>query len=256
MHISSLLALFPALALAAVLPSNSSQKDTAPANTAPAAPGNTNRGPTDSVANNREIIQSLLVAPRAVDRISILSQDTDFKFDFLNPPPQSSSSENGKGGMTVRADRMSFPALIGTNAATTVGFIGPCGFNTPHTHPRSAELNLVVQGRLMSQFILENGARTVSNTLETMQMTVFPLGALHTEFNPDCTPATFVASFASEDPGVQQEAQTFFGLQEDVIRAAVGNGFAFEGKDIEKFRELIPANVALGVESCLKKCNL
>lgn len=248
MHISSLLALVPALALAAALPASSSQQDT--------VPENTNRGPANSVANNREVVQSLFLAPRAVDRISILSQDTDFKFDFLNPPPESSSSENGKGGKTVRADRLTFPALIGTNAATTVGFIGPCGFNTPHTHPRSAELNLVVKGRLISQFILENGARTVSNTLETMQMTVFPLGALHTEFNPDCTPATFVASFASEDPGVQQEAQTFFGLREDVIRAAVGNDFAFEGKDIEKFRDLIPANVALGVESCLKKCNL
>lgn len=108
----------------------------------------------------------------------------------------------------------------------------------------------------MSQFVLENGARTVSNTLETFQMAVFPLGALHTEFNPDCTPATFVASFASEDPGVQQEAQAFFGLQEDLIRAAVGNDFAFEGKDIQKFRDMIPENVALGVESCLKKCNI
>lgn len=248
MHFSAFLAVFPALALAAAVPANSSQ------NNYPAP--NTNRGPADSVANNKDVIQSLLLAPRAVDRIGILSQDTDFKFDFLNPPEGASSSENGKGGKTVRADRMSFPALIGTSASTTVGFIGPCGFNTPHTHPRSAELNLVVQGRLMSQFILENGARAVSNTLETMQMTVFPIGALHTEFNPDCTPATFVASFANEDPGVQQEAQTFFGLREDVIRAAVGNDFAFEGKDIDKFRDLIPANVALGVESCLKKCNL
>lgn len=249
MHFSPLLAIFPALSLAAALPTNPSQDGTTPEN-------NTTRAPVDSAANNQQIIQSLLLAPKAVDRIEILSQDSDFKFDFLNPPAGSSSSENGKGGKTVRADRVSFPALIGANAATTVGFIGPCGFNTPHTHPRSAELNLVVKGRLESQFVLENGARTVSNTIETMQMTVFPLGALHTEFNPDCTPATFVASFASEDPGVQQEAQAFFGLREDVIRAAIGNDFTFEGKDIEQFRHLIPANVALGVESCLKKCNL
>lgn len=247
MQISAFLVLFPALSLAAALPSSSNENTT----TAP----KTDRGPTDGPANDASVIQSLLLAPKAVDRIGILSEDTDFKFDFLNPPPKS-SAENGKGGRTVRADRVSFPALIGTNGATTVGFIGPCGFNTPHTHPRSAELNLVVQGRLVSQFVLENGARTVTNTIETMQMTVFPLGALHTEFNPDCVPATFVAGFSNEDPGVQQEAQAFFGLDEEIIRAAVGNDFAFEGKDVAKFRKLIPENVALGVESCLKKCNL
>ena len=248
MHISQLLVLFPALALAAVVPPSTSQNET--------VPPTTNRGPADGAANNAQLIQSLLLAPKAVDRIGLLSEDTDFKFDFLNPPPKSTSSENGKGGRTVRADRVSFPALIGANAATTVGFLGPCGFNTPHTHPRSAELNLVIQGRLVSQFVLENGARTVTNTVENMQMTVFPLGALHTEFNPDCEPATFVAGFASEDPGVQQEAQAFFGLEEDIVRAAVGNDFAFEGKDVAKFRAMIPENVALGVESCLKKCGI
>lgn len=249
MHISQLLVLFPALALAAAVPAPAQQNQTVP-------PTNKDRGPADGAANNAQLIQSLLLAPRAVDRIALLADDTDFKFDFLNPPPTASSSENGKGGHTVRADRVTFPALIGANGATTVGFLGPCGFNTPHTHPRSAELNLVVKGRLVTQFVLENGARTVTNTLETLQMTPFPLGALHTEFNPDCEPAMFVAGFSNEDPGVQQEAQAFFGLQEDIVRAAVGNNFAFEGKDVAQFRHLIPVNVALGVESCLKKCKI
>lgn len=40
------------------------------------------------------------------------------------------------------------------------------------------------------------------------------------------------------------------------MEAAVGNGFTFEGGDVDKFRKAIPANVALGVESCLKKCNI
>jgi len=87
-------------------------------------------------------------------------------------------------------------------------------------------------------------------------MMVFPQGALHTEFNPDCTEALFVAGFASEDPGVQQEAQTFFGFGTEAVEAAVGNGFTFEGGDVDKFRAAIPANVALGVETCLKKCNI
>ncbi|KAI4259522.1 MAG: hypothetical protein LQ352_000709 [Teloschistes flavicans] len=207
-----------------------------------------------SLANNDTFIAELLVTAKAVDRINKFPNDASFKFDFKNPP--AGTVAKGKGGSTVRADREAFPALIGTGGSMTLGFLGPCGFNTPHTHPRSTEFNLVVQGTLQTQFTLENKARTIHNTLATYQMTAFPQGALHTEFNPNCEPATFVAGFASEDPGVQQIAQTFFGFDPDIVQAAVGNDFTFEGKDVGLFRSLIPENVALGVESCLKKCGL
>ncbi|KAL8679215.1 MAG: hypothetical protein Q9224_002360 [Gallowayella concinna] len=207
-----------------------------------------------SIANDPVVIGQLALAAKAVDRINIIPQDASFKFDFDNPPEK--TKNEGKGGHTVRADRQSFPPLIGTGVSMSLGFLGPCGFNTPHTHPRSSEINIVVQGSLETEFTLENGARTVRNTLNTRQMTVFPQGALHTEFNPNCDDAIFVAGFASEDPGVQQVAQSFFGFDQDVVEAAIGNDFTFEGKDVEPFRSLIPANVALGVERCLKKCGI
>ncbi|KAL8693300.1 MAG: hypothetical protein Q9218_001860 [Villophora microphyllina] len=207
-----------------------------------------------SLANNDTFIADLLTTAKAVDRINKFTHDTQFKFDFKNPPTDTLAK--GNGGMTVRADRKSFPALVGTGGSMSVGFLGPCGFNTPHTHPRSTEFNIVVQGTLVTQFTLENKAHSIHNTLGTFQMTAFPLGALHTEYNPECEPATFVAGFASEDPGVQQTAQAFFGLDTNIVEAAVGNDFTFEGKDVDKFRSLIPNNVALGVESCLKKCGL
>lgn len=137
----------------------------------------------------------------------------------------------------------------------TLGFIGPCGFNTPHTHPRATEVNIVVEGRLATEFILENGAPTIFNTLEKYQMTVFPQGATHTEFNPDCTDAVFVAAFPNEDPGVQQSAQTLFNLDEDIVQAVLDIE-TFEGADIERIRSALPRNVALGVDACLKKCGI
>ncbi|KAL8905040.1 MAG: hypothetical protein Q9171_006829 [Xanthocarpia ochracea] len=225
-----------------------SSTDTATLSGSAIAPADT------SIANNPAIIEQLVLAAKAVDRFDIIPLDTSFKFDFDNPPEDTKSE--GKGGRTVRADRKSFPPLIGTGASMALGFLGPCGFNTPHTHPRSSEINLVVQGSLETEFTLENGARTVRNTLATHQMTVFPQGALHTEFNPNCDDAIFVAGFASEDPGVQQVAQSYFGLGQDVVEAATGNDFTFEGKDVAEFRRLIPDNVALGVESCLKKCGI
>jgi len=87
-------------------------------------------------------------------------------------------------------------------------------------------------------------------------MTVFPQGALHTEFNPDCTPAVFVAGFPDEDPGVQQAVQTFFGLEDDIIQAALGGDGMVDGMDLDAFKAVIPVNVALGVESCLQKCGI
>jgi hypothetical protein len=81
------------------------------------------------------------------------------------------------------------------------------------------------------------------------------VGATHTEFNPDCEDAVFVAGFASEDSGVEQVSQTLFGLSAELVKADFGVQ-TINGEDIEELRAKLPANVALGVESCLKKCNI
>jgi hypothetical protein len=140
----------------------------------------------------------------------------------------------------------------------TVGFIGACGINTPHVHPRSTQINIIVKNKLVTQFTLENGARSIVNTLDEFEMTVFPQGAVHTEFNPTCEESIFVAGFASEDPGVQQSAQTFFGLRDDVVEATLGVGkdATFNGEDLDTFRRLIPDNVAQSIELCLQNCNI
>ncbi|KFY66286.1 hypothetical protein V496_02122 [Pseudogymnoascus sp. VKM F-4515 (FW-2607)] len=197
--------------------------------------------------------QKLYLAPTEVDRIALLPNPDDHVFSFGNA---TIGVTTGLGGHTVKADHSTFPALIGSSGSMTVGFIGPCGFNTPHTHPRSAELNIVVEGTLRGSVTAENGAPHMQHTLSKFQMTVFPQGAMHTEFNPDCVPAVFVAAFANEDPGVQQTLQTFMGFEDDVVRAAVGGNGVVDGKDLESFRKYIPANVALGVESCLQKCKI
>ena len=211
------------------------------------------KGP-NRLADNITIIDALELAPTAKDRVNLIPNNADWVYDFNDPPSDTITS--GKGGHTVKADRKAFPALIGTGVSMTLGFLKPCGFNTPHVHPRSSEINVVVKGSLVAEFTLENGADSITNRLSTNQMTVFPQGALHTEFNPDCEDALFVAGFASEDPGVQQAAQTFFALNDDIVEAALGGQDTFDGAELEKFRSVIPANVAEGVERCLKQCHI
>jgi len=149
---------------------------------------------------------------------------------------------------------LTFPALVGQNSAMTMGFLGPCGFNTPHTHPRAAELNLVIDGTVYTQMATENKARVVTTKLEKYQMTVFPQGAMHAEFNPTCENATFIASFGNSDPGTQQAAQTLFGLSEDLVGATFGG--AIDGAEIAKYYHVLPSPVAEGVQACLAQCNI
>jgi hypothetical protein len=206
-------------------------------------------------ADNLQMIESLLGAATAVDRLALLNTSSDFVYDF-NSSTASHVTTKGDGGRTVKADRKAFPALTGTGVSMTLGFLGPCGFNTPHTHPRSAEINVVVQGALIAEMVPENGAKIVRNRLDQFQMTVFPQGAVHTEFNPTCGEAIFVAGFASEDPGVQQVAQTLFELDDDLISAVFDKSNRTSADDIDKMRTELPPNVALGVASCLKTCGL
>ncbi|KAL5335915.1 RmlC-like cupin domain-containing protein [Aspergillus crustosus] len=212
--------------------------------------------PINTRAGNQDLISSLILAPTQADRAKLLNLPGDYIFDFNESGAPESSESVGLGGFSVGAHAKTFPALIGNDAAMTLGFLGPCGMNTAHVHNRATELNVVVKGRLVTNFVIENGVAPIENTLSLYQMAVFPKGAIHQEFNPDCEDTVFVAGFNDADPGVSQVAQNFFSLRSDVLQATLGGIQTFNGQDIESFRETIPANIALGIDACLAKCGL
>src|SRR5690606_10251062 len=132
-----------------------------------------------------------------------------------------------------------------------VGFLGPCGFNTPHVHPRGTELLVVTTGRLVTEMVPENGARVVKTLVEQYQMTLFYQGSVHTQYNPDCGEAVFVAFYPAEDFGTGQAVDGLFALSDDVVEAAFGGVI-----EVDQFRHLLPSTIAIGVNDCLKKCGL
>ncbi|KAG5742826.1 hypothetical protein H9Q70_014454 [Fusarium xylarioides] len=99
----------------------------------------------------------------------------------------------------------------------------------------------------------EGQRRVIRTELAQNMMTPFYQGSAHTQYNPDCQPATFVASFASEDFGAGQIHETF-ALSDEVIGASFGQSIV--GEDIERVRQAIPKSIARGVDSCLEKCGL
>ncbi|KAF7986835.1 hypothetical protein HWV62_12614 [Athelia sp. TMB] len=201
--------------------------------------------PTDTAA----LVAQLRVAPTANDRLALLT-DEDLVFNFL---AATSGVVTGAAGHTVEASSANFPAVVGNGVAMTIGFLGPCAINTPHTHPRATEINFSVNGTLRTGLLTENGARFVVNDLPAGSATVFPVGAIHFEMNTECTPSLFVAAFNDEDPGVDSLAQRYFGLPVDIVGAAMGGLGATQ---VEGLEAKIPDNVAVGTAECLKRCGI
>jgi oxalate decarboxylase/phosphoglucose isomerase-like protein (cupin superfamily) len=195
-----------------------------------------------------DLVAKLRAAPTQPDRIRLL-RDDQFVFSFLNGVGVSS----GAGGRTISANSGNFPALIGNGVAMTLGYLEPCGFNIPHTHPRATEINIAVNGSLRTGMLQENGARFVYNIVPAGSATVFPKGAIHFEMNLECQPTIFVAAFDHEDPGTLAIAQRFFGLPPDIIAASLDSIGVTEIADIEA---KLPNNAAEGTVDCLKRCGI
>ncbi|KAJ9158074.1 RmlC-like cupin [Coniochaeta hoffmannii] len=250
----ALLAHGAAVLAAPAAPSDSSSA--AATTTTTAAPAATTKAAAPA-STGLSLTQQLFLADTAADRFTLLPEDKQFVFDFNQP-----QANPGKGGELVAANRKTFPALVGTGSGMAVGRVKPCGMNTLHVHPRATELQIVTQGRLIAAMTPENGVlnangkgrRVITNEIKAYQMTPFYQGSVHTQFNPDCTDALFVASFNTEDFGTGQIVDETFAFGNDIIGAAFGQ--SVDGADIDKIRAAVPASIADGVEQCLKTCGI
>jgi oxalate decarboxylase/phosphoglucose isomerase-like protein (cupin superfamily) len=173
-------------------------------------------------------------------------------FDFNNQAPASGA----KGGSILLATVDNYPILTNLGVTGAVSFIEPCGLNIPHFH-RASEFFTVIDGILDTGFVQENGFSTeIETQLGKYQATVFPMGSIHYQQNPTCSPAAFVAAFNSEDPGRSDIATNFWMLSSDVVNAALGFPETIGGENIDAWRAHLPVNLAAGVDSCLKACGL
>lgn len=189
-------------------------------------------------------------------------------FQFINntvTPPT--------GGSIVLSTVNNFPALGSTGLAAAVGFVNPCGLNTPHWHPRANEFLTVVQGSLIGALLLENDAGAgnvvgspvpivgpytqVETTLSNYTGMLFPKGLIHWQFNPECEPAVFVAGFDIPDPGRVEAARGFFsGEPDEVLEASTGYSEFLTPKQIMGLRPTLTSSFTSIVESCAKKCGI
>ncbi|KAJ7776637.1 hypothetical protein DFH07DRAFT_951769 [Mycena maculata] len=176
--------------------------------------------------NNTQLVSELKTAATAVDRVNLLSNDSRFVFNFFDP---AAGATKGAGGEIVLANAASFPAVIGNGIA-------------------------MVQRERGTGMITENGARFIMTNLSPGEMTIFPQGSVHFQITEGCEPALFVSGLNSEDPGALQIAQRCnFGLSPDIVAATLGDIGLEEVLGLE---DIIPDNVAIGTDECLKRCNI
>jgi hypothetical protein len=206
------------------------------------------------------LIVDLETADSAVERNQILvanGGNASFVFDFAHPPAGAvAGAGSGSVGNVTLASAATAPFLVGLDAALALAQVGPCGLVLPHIHPRADEFIIVTEGQFFTQFITENGASLITNTLNQWGSTIFPKGSIHLEWNPTCHPASFVAAFNSNDPGISFVASNFVGLDDPVVIAALGGDGIVSGADLDSIRQHLPPPVAVAVESCLSSCGI
>ena len=207
--------------------------------------------------NTTALIAELKAADSAVERNQILAANggnASFIFDFANPP--AAAVVASPAGKLAVANSATAPFLTGFDSSLAYVTIQPCGLILPHIHPRGDEFIINTQGTIFTQFIAESGAALVSNTLNTLGATLFPKGSIHLEYNPECTPAAFVAAFNNNDPGVSFVAANFFSLDDQVVIASLGGDAVVSGADLASIRHALPEGLAVSVEQCVQKCGI
>ncbi|KAK9127822.1 hypothetical protein Syun_016619 [Stephania yunnanensis] len=110
----------------------------------------------------------------------------------------------------IKASLAEFPALNGQSVSYAVLQYPAGTVNPPHTHPRSAELLLLIEGALEVGFV-DTTNKLYTQTLQVGDMFVFPKGLIHYQYNADPKNLAFaISAFGSANAGTVSVPNTVF----------------------------------------------
>lgn len=119
----------------------------------------------------------------------------------------------------TKATKAEFPALDGQSVSYAVLQYPAGSVNPPHTHPRAAELLLVVDGCL-EVGLVDSTNKLYTQTLVIGDMFVFPKGLVHYQYNAYANQsATAISGFGSASAGTVSLPTTLFatGVDDEVL---------------------------------------
>ncbi|KAK8954402.1 Germin-like protein 9-3 [Platanthera zijinensis] len=179
--------------------------------------------------------------------------DPDITSDFIVPPgAQLNSSLFTLAGLNqtlsggpkntsleiTKVSQLELPVLAGQSVSLAILQFAPNGTNPLHTHPRSAELLLLLQGTLSVGFV-DSGNRAYTQVLYEGDVFLFPKGLVHfqTNLSPEL-PAVAVSAFGSSNAGLVSLPKALFGS--GVGEGVLANSFKTDATVIET---LVSANM-------------
>ncbi|CAI9781423.1 unnamed protein product [Fraxinus pennsylvanica] len=178
--------------------------------------------------------------------------------DFIVPPnvttpDKSVSTYTGLRGVldsippnfkVTKASKAEFPALDGHSVSMAVLQFPASGVNPPHTHPRAAELLFVVEGSLEVGFV-DTTNKLFTQTLQTVDIFVFPKGLVHYQYNVDPKePSTVVSAFGSASAALLHFPQLSLPLDDFIVppNVTTPDGIVFTYTSLCGVLDSIPPN--------------
>jgi hypothetical protein len=219
------------------------------------------------VTVNPSLNAQLETATQQLDRLALLSQDSQWTFDF-----NAQKSSTFSPGSVVNANAATFPAAV-DNELTMVSIflhpctihspsntrpqaminLGPCAMLPPHLHPRASNYVVGIAGNVSTYMIEENGARVVSADLTPGKMTIFPRGSLHSMVNNGCTNAQLVSALSNTDQGTSNIVNGLSMFPADILEGAFGGP-----NQVPSFRKMpdVGYGAVAGSQACRQFCGI
>lgn len=119
----------------------------------------------------------------------------------------------------TKVSKAEFPALDGQSVSYAVLSYPAGTVNPPHTHPRAAELLMVVEGCL-EVGLVDSTNKLYTQSLEIGDLFVFPKGLVHYQYNAYTNQsATAISAFGSASAGTVSLPATLFatGVDDQVL---------------------------------------
>ncbi|OAP58912.1 hypothetical protein AYL99_06209 [Fonsecaea erecta] len=196
---------------------------------------------------NPSLVAQLRVANTNLDRMNLLPNDSDWLFDFTKQAQYTFSP-----GGVINANAATFPATVGHGMTMAMLNLGPCSMLPPHIHPRAANFVVAISGTTQTYMVAENGARTVTETLQPGQMTIFPQASIHTMMNIGCENAQLVSALNSDDSGTTNLANAFFSFPQNISGTVIGGGLS--APDIDTRVPPVGTGSIAGPQACIAAC--
>ncbi|KAM3748400.1 hypothetical protein ACB098_05G106100 [Castanea mollissima] len=163
----------------------------------------------------------------------------DFFFSGLNIP-KNTGNKNGLNITLVNVDNLPGLNTLGISLARID--YAPYALNPPHTHPRSTELLVVIEGTLLAGFVTSDSNKLFTKVLNKGDVFIFPIGLIHFQINIGETAALAFASFNSQNPGLITIANAVFGSNPPINSDVLTKAFQLENGVVEYLQKAFAPN--------------